>query len=257
MPSELPLDQFYMGRTLNFGHRGASHDAPANTLAAFELAAQYGADGVELDVMLTADRQPVVIHDATVDATTDGTGRVADLTLAQIKALDAGSTFDQRFAGERVPTLAEVLEAVGDRLLLNVELKGLGLKQDGLETLVADLIVRHGLTSRVIVSSFNPLRLRRMRKIAPQIPLGFLHAPGVLGRWRWEWLMWGFRREADHPEHRQVTPNYMAWARRRRLRVNTWVVNSPERMAVLRDMGVDMIITDRPDVLRSVLQGER
>jgi len=257
LSENLPLHEFYRGRTLNFGHRGASHDAPANTLAAFKLAADYGADGVELDVILTADKQPVVIHDYHVDATTDGTGKVADLTLAQIKELDAGGYFDPRFAGERVPTLSEVFEAVGDRLLFNIELKGITLWPDGMEAIVADLIRRHNMTSRVIVSSFNPLRLRRLRKIAPEIPIGFLHRPDLPIHQRWGWLMWGVPHEADHPMESTVTPAYMAWARRHRYRVNTWVVNDPERMAALRDMGVDMIMTDRPDVLRAVLQGER
>lgn len=257
MSGGLPLESFYMGRVLNFGHRGASHDAPANTLAAFELAADCGADGVELDVMLTTDRQPVVIHDSTVDATTDGSGRVAEMTLAEIKELDAGSYFDARFAGERIPTLSEVFEALGQRLLFNVELKGTSARPDGLEAIVAEAISRHNLVSRVIVSSFNPLRLRRFRRLLPEVAIGYLHMPGLPLHQRWGWLMWGFPREADHPEQSLVTPKYMAWARSRRLRVNTWVVNDPQRMANLRDMGVDMIITDRPDVLRAVLHGER
>ncbi len=257
MPSALPLKEFYGGRTLNFGHRGASYDAPANTLVAFELAASYGADGVELDVMLTADGHPVVIHDSTVDATTDGTGSVVAMTLAQIKALDAGSYKDPKYAGERIPTLAEVFEAIGDRLLINVELKGSSFRQDGQEAAVAALIDRYGLASRVIVSSFNPVRLRRLRKLAPHVPIGFLHFPDGPLLLRWAWLLWPFSREADHPVHTQVTRKYLAWARRHSLRVNTWVVNDPLRMTVLRDLGVDMIMTDRPDLLRAVLLGER
>ncbi len=257
MSGGLPLESFYMGRVLNFGHRGASHDAPANTLAAFDLAADCGADGVELDVRLTADRQPVVIHDSTVDATTDGSGRVAEMSLAEIKALDAGRSFDPRFAGERIPTLGEVFEALGQLLLFNVELKGLSLKPDGLEAVVAQTIARHNMASRVIVSSFNPLRLRRFRRLLPQVAIGYLHMPGQPLHKRQGWLLWGLPHEADHPEQSLVTPKYMAWARSRRLRVNTWVVNDAQRMADLRDMGVDMIITDRPDVLRAVLHGER
>lgn len=259
MSGSLPLQAMYMDRVLNFGHRGASHDAPQNTLAAFELAAQYGADGIELDVHLTRDRVPVVIHDEHVDATTDGRGLVREKTLAEVKELDAGSTFDPRFRGERIPTLAEVFEAMGKRVLINVELKGMGWQADGLEAIVADLIARHGLSERVIISSFNPIRLRRMRHIAPQLPLGFLHdwETPPAQRWLAAALMVGFPVEADHPHHVRVTPSYIARARRRGQRVNVWVVNEPERMRELRDMGVDLIMSDRPDVLRAVLHGER
>ena len=110
-------------RPLNFAHRGASHEAPANTLAAFLLAVDLGAEGIELDVHLSKDGHVVVIHDFDVAATTDGQGLVCDKTLAELKDLDAGSWFDPVFAGQRIPTLQEVIDAVGGRLLLNIELK--------------------------------------------------------------------------------------------------------------------------------------
>lgn len=247
-----------MGRVLNFGHRGASHDRPENTLAAFELAAQYGADGVELDVVLTKDRRLAVIHDEYVDSTTDGTGPVAAKTLAEMKELDAGSHFSADYAGLRVPTLDEVFEAVGDRLLINIELKGLGRKNDGLEAVVADLVAHHKMAERVLISSFNPLRLRRMRRIAPQLPLGFLHdhsAPLSL-RLMAQVALLGLQTQADHPHESEITSKYLIRARRRKQRVNVWTVNDPERMRELVSLGIDTIMTDRPDVLRAVLHGE-
>ena len=123
------LDQ---DRPLNFAHRGASHEAPANTLAAFLLATELGADGIELDVQLSKDCQVVVIHDYTVDATTDGHGPVAGFTLEELRALDAGSWFDPALAGQRILTLQEVLDVVGDQLLLNIELKTRSLRDDGM-----------------------------------------------------------------------------------------------------------------------------
>ncbi len=258
MPSALPMPDFYQGRILNFAHRGASHDAPENTLAAFRLAAQQGADGIELDVTLSADGEVVVIHNDTVDATTDGSGAVSALPLAALKELDAGAWFGPDFAGERIPTLVEVFEALGGRVLINVELKGLSYKADGLEAKVAALIDRHNLAQRVIISAFNPLRLRRMRRVAPGLPLGFLHedqSPGWL-RALATGLLIGVNPEADHPCESLVTPAYLARMRRRAQRVNVWVVNDAARMRALRDMGADLIMTDRPDVLRGVLQGE-
>ncbi|MEK7278389.1 MAG: glycerophosphodiester phosphodiesterase family protein, partial [Chloroflexota bacterium] len=108
------LDYLYPRTPAVIAHRGASAAAPENTLTAFTSAAALGADAVELDVKLSKDGVPIIMHDPTVDRTTDGRGRVADLTLAALKRLDAGAKKDAKFAGERVPTLAEVFEAVAD-----------------------------------------------------------------------------------------------------------------------------------------------
>jgi len=112
-------------KPLNVGHRGAMASAPQNTLAAFRKAIEFGADGVELDVHLSKDGAVVVMHDFFVDRATDGTGRVAQKTLAELKALDAGIKFSPQFAGERVPTLSEVFDVLEGKLLVNVELKAL------------------------------------------------------------------------------------------------------------------------------------
>jgi len=255
LATNLPLEAWYQGRVLCFGHRGARYDAPMNTIRAFELAAEVGADGVELDVMFSRDRQVVVIHDETVDGTTDGHGHVADFTLAELKALDAGRFKGEAFAGERIPTLDEVFEAVGRRLLVNVELKGLSFRADGLEARVAEIIRRHGMAQRVIISSFNPMRLRRFRQAAPGIPVGFLHEASVPGYLRLfsRALLLGVSLEADHPDQHGVDAAYVAEQHRQNRRVNVWVANDPDRMAALCEMGVDLIMSDRPDVLRRVL----
>jgi len=240
--------------TLNIAHRGASAAAPPNTLAAFERAVELGADGIEFDVHLSADGVPVVIHDFTVDATTDGSGRVAEMTLAQLKRLDAGSRFDPAFAGERIPTLEEVLEAMEGRLFLNIELKSTSLRDNGLERAVIEQIERHGLDDHVILSSFNPFSLRRAKRIAPHIPVGLLYAPGLPLPLRRAWLAPLVPHEARHPEHTMVNARYMAWARRRGYLVNAWTVDDPNEMHRLIRLGVDGIITNVPGVLRSVLE---
>jgi glycerophosphoryl diester phosphodiesterase len=240
-------------RVLNIAHRGASAAAPPNTLAAFQKAIELGADGVEFDVHLSADGVPVVIHDFTVDATTDGSGRVADLTLTQLKQLDAGATFDPSFAGERIPTLEEVLEPLGSRLLLNIELKTTSLGDNGLEQAVIAQVERRGLGDDVLLSSFNPFSLRRAKRIAPHIPVGLLYAPDLPLPLRCAWLAFLAPHEARHPKHTMVDASYIAWARRRGYRVNAWTVNDPDEMRRLIGLGVDGIVTDVPDVLRSVL----
>jgi glycerophosphoryl diester phosphodiesterase len=239
---------------LVIAHRGASAAAPPNTLAAFEKAAELGADGVEFDVHLSADGVPVVIHDFTVDATTDGSGRVADLSLDALKQLDAGSRFDPAFAGERIPTLEEVLEAIGHRLLLNVELKSTSLRGSGLEEAIIAQIDQHGLSNSVLISSFNPFALRRVKQIAPHIRAGLLYAPSLPLPLRRAWLAPLFPHEARHPEHTMVDRRFMAWAKRRGYQVNTWTVDGPVEMQRLIDLGVNAIITNLPDVLHQVIE---
>ncbi|MFZ4814035.1 MAG: glycerophosphodiester phosphodiesterase, partial [Phototrophicaceae bacterium] len=123
------LEALYADHTLPlvFGHRGAMAYAPMNTLAAFELAAQQGAHGIELDVWLSADDALVVIHDFEVNHTTNGEGRVGSMSLAEIKALDAGSWFSPEFAGTQIPTLDEVFETVGKKVFVNVEIKSVSM----------------------------------------------------------------------------------------------------------------------------------
>ena len=244
------------GPVLNVAHRGASAAAPGNTLAAFEKAVELGADGVELDVQLSADGVPVIMHDFTVGATTDGSGRVGDLTLAQLRQLDAGVRFAPRFAGQRIPTLAEVLEAFGSQLLFNIELKTTSLRDNGLEQAVVSEVRRQGLDSRVLFSSFNPLSLRRVKKIAPHISAGLLYDLNEPLPLRKAWLAFLAPHEARHPHYKMVDARYVAWARKRGYGVNTWTVDDPGEMRRLIRLGVDGIITNVPDLLRSVLQSE-
>lgn len=240
-------------RVLNLGHRGASHDAPQNTLAAFRLANEYGADGYELDVHLTKDGVPVVIHDFTVDTTTDGTGPVAGFTLAELKRLDAGVKFSPRFAGERIPTLAEVFDILEPHSIVNVELKTRSIGDNGLERATIQLIRERGLQERVILSSFNPFSLLRARRIAPELKIGLLYAPDLPLYLRKAWFRLVVKPQALHPHYRMVDARYMAWAKRKGYEVNVWTVDDPEDMRRLAALGVNAIITNRPDVLKSVL----
>lgn len=247
------MDFFNAGRPLNIAHRGASAVAPPNTLSAFEKAIELGADGVEFDVRLSADGVPVVIHDATVDATTDGRGLVAEMTVGQLKRLDAGASFDPAFAGERIPTLEEVLDAVGERLLLNIELKSASLLNHGLERAMVALIERYGLHERVLISSFNPLALRRVQKIAPHIPTALLssaRSPLLLPFAR---LISPEPFRALHPHHTLTDERYIRRARRRDYRIHVWTVDDPTEMCRLIAWGVDGIITNVPDVLCGLL----
>jgi glycerophosphoryl diester phosphodiesterase len=253
----LPLAYFYQGRILNFAHRGARLQAPENTLPAFELAADLGADGVELDVQLSLDDVPVVIHDYTVDRTTGGSGPVGEKTLEELRELDAGAFFSDEFAGALIPTLDEVFEAVGSRLLINVELKVSGTSAR-LSQVVVDTIEAHDLASRVLISSFNPVALRHVRRVSPQTPVGYIYAPDrpafVPSRWLARSVIGPH--QARHPHFSMVDKRYLAWTRGRGYRVNVWTVNQVADIRRMRNLGVDMITSDAPDLVQDVLQGE-
>ncbi|MDY7040456.1 MAG: glycerophosphodiester phosphodiesterase family protein, partial [Chloroflexota bacterium] len=227
MPAE-DLDYLYARRALNFAHRGASAQAPPNTLSAFRLAAELKADGVELDVQLSRDGEAVVIHDFMVDATTNGSGPVAEKTLAELQALDAGSWFDAAFAGEHIPALQEVMDAVGHRLLLNIEIKlPFTLANAGLEAEVVRLIEDNELLDRVIVSSFHPLALRRVKSLNRRIPTGLLYAHDLPIYLRRAWLAPLAPHEARHPDFTMVTPAYVQAMKARGYRINVWTVDDP------------------------------
>lgn len=246
------IQAMFDGQTLVFGHRGAKAYAPMNTLPAYELAAEQGAQGIELDVHRSKDGYPVIVHDFKVDATSDGKGLVTEMTLAQLKALDAGAWFAPQFAGTHIPTLDEVFEALGRRLFVNVEIKSDSRETDGVEQVVADCITRHNMQSRVIVSSFNPYTLHRFRAVMPDVPLGFLYDESTVPNAHD--LMKDFAYEAYHPHHKLIDAALMQAHVQAGHIVNTWTVNDPARALELRDLGVSAIITDNPDTILEALR---
>lgn len=251
-----PLDAFYgEHEMLNFAHRGAREAAPENTLSAFLAAEIMGAEGIELDVMFTKDNQLAVIHDYELDRTTDGEGSVKDYTMAELKELDAGSWFDQAFTGERIPTLQEVLEIIDTDTLINIELKSESPITDGLEQAVVEVIGDYNLYGRVVVSSFNPIALMRVKQADKDIPVGLLYAPDLPRYLAEGWFIPILRPEQLHPRHDLVDEKYMDWARKKGYRVNVWTVNEAADLKRMLELEVDGIITDRPDqLLRHMLE---
>lgn len=245
--SELPIPAI-------IAHRGASMHAPENTLAAFKLALEQEADAIELDAKLTADGQVVVIHDQTVDRTTPSFGRVKDMRLAELRKLDAGSFFDITFKGEPIPTLEEVLKAVGQLCLINIELTNYTSLNDSLPEKVADVVRQHRLQQRVLFSSFNPLALYRIHRQIPEAPVGLLALPGAVGWLARSWLGRLVPYQSLHPALDDVTPRLIRSAHRRGKKVFTYTVDRTDDMARLFSQGVDGIITDDPPLARRVLK---
>jgi glycerophosphoryl diester phosphodiesterase len=236
---------------LILAHRGASRLAPENTIAAFECARTLGVDGVELDVYLTSDGVPVVIHDEDVSRTTDGEGRVTELTASQIKTLDAGAPFDAAYAGEPVPTLEAVFATLGRSLFYNIELKPAGDRNAGMVSAVIELVRKFDLTDYVLLSSFEPYKLYVARRLAPEIPCGLLY--GLLTPLTPFYLLIT-PHEAVNPQAALLTRQRIARAHQRGKLVVTWTVDDVALVRQLVDWDVDAVITNEPDRMLEALE---
>lgn len=233
-------------------HRGASAREPENTLAAFEAAVREGADVIELDVRLTADGVPVILHDPDVSATTDGNGYVHEMTLGQIKGLNAAGRGPTR---HEIPTLAEALDSMRGRgLAIDLEIKNMpgepafdSPREAVLEASLAALAAS-GLEGSALVSSFNWLTIERSRELAPDIPTGFLSIGAVDA-----WAALVYARQAGHdfvlPQTNAVTAAGEALveeAHQAGVRVGTWVADDEELLATLFGWGVDAVASNDP-----------
>lgn len=232
-----------------WAHRGASGYAPENTMPAFELALEQGADGLELDVQLTRDDAVVCIHDETLERTTDGTGWVADHSLAQLQALDASLGMGG-FAGARIPTLEEVFALVrGTDAVVNVELKNDRMAYRGLEERVLEIVADAGVEGQVVLSSFNHYSLKKLRGMT-DLPLGALYSDSLYRPWSYV-LRLGV--DAIHPALRAVSRKLVSRSHDAGLKVNTWTVNDPEDLKRMIGLGVDAVITNYPNLARSLV----
>ncbi len=231
---------------LLLAHRGDNFHAPENTLPAFEQAIEKGADGVELDARLTADGHVVVIHDATVERTTDGKGRVASYTLEAIRRLDASKRFDEKFSGTKIPLLEEAFETVGRDKLINIELKNYFTPRDGLVLKVCELIKRHNNHNQILFSSFYPPSLKIAAQALPQIPRALLAMRGLAGMWARSFGFMFGDYQALHPHISDASREQVLRAHRLKRRAHVWTANTSEEIIRLRDWGFDGIMTDDP-----------
>jgi glycerophosphoryl diester phosphodiesterase len=255
---------------VNFAHRGASARAPENTLEAFRLAVEAGASGLELDVHVTRDGEVVVIHDPTVDRTTDGSGAVAAMTLEEIWRLDAGysfspdggRTFPYRGRGLRIPTLAEVYSEFPDACV-NADIKK---ELPGAEEAVLRVIRGAGAEGRTLIASTDHPVIRRFRRVsegrvATAASRREIAAFYFLSRLRLEALVRpqyaALQVPVEHHGITIVTPRFVAAAHSRGVRVDVWTINEVAEMRRLLDLGVDMLMTDRPEALEDLLAKRR
>ena len=253
-PAKAPVVQVH-------AHRGGAALAPENTMAAFEQAADLGVHFFELDIRLCRTGELVVLHDADLNRVGGLDAAVADLPLSELSEVDVGSHFSPDFASARVPSLVQVLETFAGRVRFNIEVKEDAAGGDGTSDALGRLIHRMDLYGDVIVSSFNPFSLRRVRRHC-RAPLGVVfpmdNGKGLAGKvrdrvMRRPWAAPLLSAYALHPREDLVTVERVRLAHLRGLAVNTWTVDDPVRMRELIAMRVNGLITDRPDLALEIL----
>ncbi len=235
-------------RPILLGHRGAMACAPENTMASFAEGLRQGADMLELDVHLSADGEVVVIHDEWVDRTTDGHGRVPELTLAELKKLDAGSWFAPNFAGERIPTLEEVLAWARDKTPLAIEIKHGQTPYLGIEEKVVQLVKKYDMVSRVIVISFDHKCLPRFKKLCPDLKTGILYVSRLADP---VGAAAAARADSIRPLWTALDYDSVLQAHEAGLTVDPWGRDAD--YARLVEWGVDSLAADHPAQVRELL----
>lgn len=232
-----------------FAHRGYSGIYPENTMLAFKKAVECGVDGIELDVQLTKDGEVVIIHDETIDRTTNGKGLVVDYTYEELEKFDASFKF-RDYGFNKIPTLREYFELVKDlKLVTNIELKTGINEYLGIEKKVLDLIKEYKIEDRVIISSFNHYSVMRMKKIAPQLKYGFLSEDWIINAGKYTH---SHGVQCYHPRYNSLIPEVINELKKYNLEINTWTVNEKEAMRYLCSKGVDIIITNYPELAKEI-----
>jgi len=250
---------------LVIAHQGGEKLYPSNTLYAFEQAHTLGVDMFELDIHQTKDGHLVIIHDDTVDRTTDGQGKIKDMDLADIQALDAGhywtedgETYPYRGQGITIPTLAELFENYPTMPMV-IDIKQ---KEPAIEEALCSLLKQYNKTEHTIIGSFHPSALKTFRTLCPNV-LTSLHPNEVRNMVLSSYASYkGFfrpkARAAQVPMRsgriQIIHPGFIKLAKQRNIAVQVWTINDPEEMQYLIDLGVDGIMTDRPDLLLELLQ---
>jgi len=243
-----------MRKPLILGHRGSSGDAPENTLNAIELAKQAGADGVEFDVKLTKDREVVLLHDPKVDRTSNGSGFLKDIPLNEFRELDFGEWKGKAFKGERAPLLADVLDAFGDDLLLNIEITNYTTPNDGLVEEIVKIIKRSGKEMNLLFSSFLTDNLLMAKRFIPNARVGQLVLPGLAG-WRQRSASGKDFLFSVHPHLKDIDKGFVSRAIKAGKKINVWTVNEQEDIRNVIRLGADAIITDYPGLVIGWLGG--
>jgi len=250
---------YIYAQPLVVAHRGASAYAPENTIAAFELAIELGADALELDLRQTKDSVLVVLHDSNVDRTTNGKGSVNNFTFSQLQKLDAGSWFDQKFTDQKIPSLQEVIDLLDDSTLIIIELKEGNETYPGIEERLVELVKQNKIEAQTILKSFDPNVLERLRTIEPDIALLYVYTLRI------PWLgmiidrgvtfdtVYDLDVEYLQPHRFFLSKSFVNDAQAKGFKIISWGVNSTEAINESLEYGVDGIETDYPDKVQKLI----
>lgn len=246
-PAETLQAKIRGGRTLLGGHRGNPHEYPENTLASFRSAIELGVDVIECDVHLSDDRQLAVIHDHLIDRTTNGSGLVRDYTLAELKGFDAGTWKHAQFAGETIPSLAEVLALAKGKVGIAIEIKNLPLPYEGIEERVVQVVREAGMIHDVIVIAFDHRSVRRVRELESQIMTGVLEASRPVDPLR---VMTDAGAEVWGPHWAAIDPATAHELHAAGKLIGVWTVDDPFALAWSRALPANAIYTNKPSEIR-------
>lgn len=238
-------------------HRGASFYAPENTHSAFKLAIEMEAEMIELDLLLSKDGVPVVIHDEDLLRTTGFEGKIGDYTLSELKELETGSWFDQKFEGEPFPTLEEVLEYTKGVIAVNIEIKHESVtdKADGgVVDKALELVYNAEMEKEVIFSSFDYRVMEHLNVLAPEIPKALLYEPRQSGDLTPIQLVEKYRVDAFNCSHRQLTEEWVEELNSNNIPFFVYTVNDEELMRQIIKDGAQGIFSDKPDLLKQVVE---
>ena len=235
-----------------FAHRGYSGNYPENTMLAFQKAVELAVDGIEFDVHLTKDNQLVIIHDETIDRTSNGSGWVKDMTLEELRKYDFSAGFAGVYGFNPIPTLREYFELVRDTpIISNIELKTGVLEYPGIEKAVIDMVKEYGLEDRVILSSFNHYTILRCKSIDPTLKCGFLTEDWIIDCGKYT-ASHGV--ECCHPNKFNLVPEFVEEMHAAGREINTYTVNEAEDILRLSALGVDALIGNYPERMIELLR---
>lgn len=228
-----------------WGHRGAMGYYPENTMISFKEAVKQGANGIELDVHLSKDGYLIVCHDERVDRTTNGTGFIKDMTCRELRKLDAGTWFDEKYKGQKLPILREVFDyLINRKIVLNIELKAGSAFYDGIEEKLVKLIENYRFTDKVIISSFDHRALVKVKEINPKIKTGILYVSALYEPIKYLKMVGA---DALHPYYITIDKNLIYETTKNNIPINTYTVNDMNMVKKLASYNLNAIITNYPD----------
>jgi glycerophosphoryl diester phosphodiesterase len=238
--------------TINYAHRGASAYFPENTMLSFEKALEMGCTGIETDVQLTKDGVLVLIHDELVNRTTNGQGLVKNYTYTELNKLDAGSWMGEEFTGLKIPTAEELIYLVRDKnIIINFEIKNGIVIYEDIEQKLIELIYKHKIEHKVILSSFNHYTVAKCNKVSKEINTGVLYMAGIYKPYNYAKTVGA---NAIHPYFQAINAEVIRESKKHKTLVNVFTVDDEENMKNFLNMKVDGIITNYPDKLYKIME---